>query len=386
MAEIWFTDDARVDVSSMVIKYNNGDTKMILGSYERRLVDFLYQNKNEDLSKDEMIKYVWGEYAANKVDDNQLAQRVRAVRILLRDENGIFIKTVHGYGYKYVPPQDKPLPKDEDTYADTVSVETAVKNDNVYISTKKEIESMGGEFSFLNRCLNAGRIISVCYAGTSFLAHTMISGIYDEETCKTYRSLLNNIRMDLVLVSPESSQMKDMINYKLRPRTSAAEVDRTNPFQLNCTELVGIMEWIKKGREAKLLGTVDLNVYFADFAMPNSYFQCCDFPEESRSKETIKVDMYIPLFSSYKVDKNGMYYIPEDEPADDNRPSFIITREKQPEMYSDLSKNILDIIDHSEPVIAKGEYIGDWKRKLLDYSNGEFERPFDVKDIHENLI
>lgn len=373
----WFTDDVYIDMTTFKIYFDSTrEIRNITGPVEINLVEIFYDHPNTVIDNQVLVKKLWnGDYRKGSDD---LYTPIKRFKDKIKDTNEKihYIENSHGVGYRLNAPVQKAPPS---WIVGTPN--SSVIKDNIYISTRKEMDNLDGEYSLENRMIDASHIIQICYAGTTFLASGRIGRNYENSWQDYFRGALSNKRIDLVLANPESEQMREMINYKLRPRYSADDVDRTNPFQYNFTHLGFIMGLIKDG----VIKNADFNVYLADFALPNAYLQC-KFPEDKANKETIKVDMYIPLFSKYKVDKNGMYYIPDNEWADDDRPSFIVSKKKQPELYDHLAMNIDDILHNCKQVIEKGKFKDNWEQKFDDYSNGKFTRPFKNDEILKGLL
>ena len=216
-------------------------------------------------------------------------------------------------------------------------------------------------------------------SATSLLGGNIVSDeVYDSDGFRLFKNLLEKgVHIDLVLSPPDRIDMADIINYQLRPRKSSAGVNKLYPFTPNYKRLRRIMESI----EEKEIEGSDLNVYFAPFSMTCSYFQT-EFEDESM--DSVKVDMYIPMFSRYEKDENGDIRLPAEAPADDCRPSFIIGRSH--EMYPVFNRNIHDIVENSVPVILRSEYTGEGRRLIEAYASENFSLPFAEDDILPGLL
>ncbi len=245
--------------------------------------------------------------------------------------------------------------------------------DNIHLTERRNIES--NEFySLRNRLANAKTVRVVAFTATSLLGGNLVSDeVYDSEGFRLFKSLLEKgVHIDLVLSPPDRIDMSDIINYQLRPRKSSAGVNKLYPFTPNYKRLKRIMESI----EEKEIEGSNLNVYFAPFSMTCSYFQT-EFEDESM--DSVKVDMYIPMFSRYEKDENGDIRLPAEAPADDCRPSFIIGRNH--EMYPVFNRNIHDIVENSIPVILRSEYAGEGRGLIEAYASEDFVLPFAESDI-----
>lgn len=250
--------------------------------------------------------------------------------------------------------------------------------ENVYMAYKKDIET-SKRYSIVNRTNGASRIRIVCYTATSFLSSDKVGEAYDFHWHESFMRLLTTMPIDLVLVPPDCKGMADIINYQLRPRVSSDKVkDRTRPFQLNYKKLMRIMDDID---EKEIRGS-ELNVFFTRCPLTNAYFQCM-FSDQSQ-RDTIKVDMYTPLFSAY-TKSDGCIRIPDTEYADDNRPSFVVKPDNN--LYTFFSRNIDDIINDSERIIVNSKFVDETcRRRVESFASNDFDLNFDKSDINKTLL
>jgi DNA-binding winged helix-turn-helix (wHTH) protein len=367
---MWLTDNIYFDNGICYSVDDDGkviSARPLRGTVIRKLFNYLINHPNIVIPNENLISAVWN--ADYGYGDDNLQSLIHRAKKLIGDNN--FITNQKG-GYMLNSPQ-KPLPD----IGGRIANNPFNKENNVYVATKKEIESYTDEYSLTARCKGASRIRQVCYAATSFLAADNISCIYNADVKDYFNSLIENTGIDIVIADPGLPYMADMVNYKLRPRVSRNDVDRTNPFQKNFIDLIGLVEDIGSGS----LKAKDFNVYFAPFSMSNAYFQCIF--DDRKDRETIKVDMYVPMFSEYERNRRHDYVIPNDRSADDNRPSFLVKYGSA--AYEMFEHNIDDIIRHSTHIILKGEFQGDWEQRINDYADGKFERPFELSDINDNL-
>lgn len=230
---------------------------------------------------------------------------------------------------------------------------------NIYMSSKHDIENA---YNLKDRCEGAVHIIMVCYTGTSFFANESISIAYDYQWFKYYKSLIDTVKFDIVLVQPDSGFVDEMIPYKMKPRSLKNNIRRREVIYENIKVLLKLMD-------KDLFPTSNINLYFVDFALTCSYFQCL-FPEEQSEKNNIKVDMYLPNFSEYIIDENGNYVIPDNQPSDaELRQSFVVRNGT--DLYSVFNKNIEDIISHSKKVIVNSTIEDEYKEMMSSIIKGE---------------
>ena len=232
---------------------------------------------------------------------------------------------------------------------------------NIYMSSKRNIEYV---YNLKERCEGAVRIIMVCYTGTSFFANESISTAYDYQWFKYYKSLIDTVRFDIVLIHPDSEFVDEMIPYKMKPRSLKSNIHRRDVIYENIRVLLKLMD-------KDLFPTSNINLYFVDFALTCSYFQCI-FEENQKVKDNIKVDMYLPNFSEYTEDGNGNYVIPDNQPSDaELRQSFVV--KSGSELYSVFNKNIEDIISHSNKAIINSKIQDDYTEMMCRIVKGDLQ-------------
>lgn len=230
---------------------------------------------------------------------------------------------------------------------------------NIFITSKADLEK---SVSLKERLEWANRIIMICYAGTSFLANKSISTAYDYNWYKYYKSLIDDVKIDIVLVDPNTKFYDEMVKYKMKPRILNKDVKMEDLIRANVKRIIDLIE-VSDGS--------DINLYFADFSMTLSYFQCI-FPEDKRDKDNIKIDLYLPNFSIYnEEDEEGNKVISKDQPSDaELRQSFIVKRDS--ELYAVFDKNIQDIISNSKKVIINSRVQDDFKDMIKEISEGNY--------------
>jgi DNA-binding response OmpR family regulator len=99
--------DSRVLVGKLsfdfeALRFEKDGQPIELSKTEARLLQLLYSNKGQTLTRERLLALIWQD-GANYVDENALSVAVRRLRAKLEDEpaNPRFIKTVHGIGYKW---------------------------------------------------------------------------------------------------------------------------------------------------------------------------------------------------------------------------------------------------------------------------------------------
>ena len=80
----------------------HGEDKEQLSRRERDLLAYFIKNKNQILSRDQLLKEVWG--YKKGVTTRTVDTHVLTIRKKLRDnaQSPSFIQTLHGVGYKFI--------------------------------------------------------------------------------------------------------------------------------------------------------------------------------------------------------------------------------------------------------------------------------------------
>lgn len=88
----------RIDTNSNTI-YKN-ENKIEVTAIEYRLLRYMVENKNQILSKEQILSHIW-DVEDKYVDDNIVSVNIRRLRVKIEEEpsNPKFIKTIHGMGY-----------------------------------------------------------------------------------------------------------------------------------------------------------------------------------------------------------------------------------------------------------------------------------------------
>lgn len=99
-AEAWVFGDRRVDLKSYSL--TRGKTRIGLSRREMELLRFFLQNQDRALSRDEVLRAVWGddEYPSNRTIDTHVLKLRKKIED--NPEQPRFLRTVHGVGYQFV--------------------------------------------------------------------------------------------------------------------------------------------------------------------------------------------------------------------------------------------------------------------------------------------
>jgi DNA-binding response OmpR family regulator len=84
------------------LRFEKDGQTIELSKTEARLLQPLFTNKGQTLNRDQLLTRIWPD-GTEYVDENALSVAVRRLRAKLEDDpsNPMFIKTVHGIGYKW---------------------------------------------------------------------------------------------------------------------------------------------------------------------------------------------------------------------------------------------------------------------------------------------
>ena len=95
-----YDNDVEIDLSLHEIRH--GDQTEQLSRRERDLLHYFIQNKNTILTRDQLLKEVWG--YKKGVTTRTVDTHVLTIRKKLQDnaQNPMFIQTLHGVGYKFI--------------------------------------------------------------------------------------------------------------------------------------------------------------------------------------------------------------------------------------------------------------------------------------------
>ena len=95
-----YDNDVEIDLALHEIRH--GDKQEQLSRRERDLLHYFIQNKNTILTRDQLLKEVWG--YKKGVTTRTVDTHVLTIRKKLQDnaQNPMFIQTLHGVGYKFI--------------------------------------------------------------------------------------------------------------------------------------------------------------------------------------------------------------------------------------------------------------------------------------------
>lgn len=90
----------RLDKNSCRVDRN--DNEIILSKIEYKLLLYFLENKNQVLTKEQILEHIW-DSEGKFVDDNTVSVNIRRLRRKIEDNPAApaFIKTVHGLGYMW---------------------------------------------------------------------------------------------------------------------------------------------------------------------------------------------------------------------------------------------------------------------------------------------
>lgn len=178
-------------------------------------------------------------------------------------------------------------------------------NNNVFMSTREEIDKILPFDCFSD----AQRITFVNLAGTAYLSKYLT----DRESIYRTDLLANGPKVRIVLVDPTSSAHVDATRYKMHPLKPANAVSIEDIVLKN----VKIYEDLVNSG-----ASYNVEMRFTDVSIPCSIV----FAEyEDNSKNTIKVDIYLPSFAEYTQDGSGATILSDERFSDRKyRPSFVL--------------------------------------------------------------
>lgn len=225
--------------------------------------------------------------------------------------------------------------------ADTLPLSQIVQNDivnsnNIYMDSKGVIQE---KYSLKSRCQGAERITLINYAGTAFFANQIVT----KEALSEWDTFIHNMlyggtKVDIVLTDPESPAASDAERYKMKPKTLRPNMNISTIIPKNIEEIKRI--YIKHD-------VYDLQLYLTDIALPCAYFRS-EF--KNMDLNNIKIDLYLPSFSGYVDGKNSKILFNEQDSDDMLRQSFMIYYKDNPTLYNTFSRNMDEIILHSQKI------------------------------------
>ncbi|WP_278942684.1 hypothetical protein [Anaerotruncus colihominis] len=209
-------------------------------------------------------------------------------------------------------------------------------NCNIFMSSKKAIQDM---IPLEERCGGAQRITLINYAGTGLIAGPIITHeVRGEWKHFFYNISYGGTKVRIVLTDPSSSAAEDAIACKMRPLTLQPDISLDNIIPKNLSVL---KEYMLSFPQA------DIEVYLTKSALPCAYMKS-EFEDERQNN--IKIDLYLPTFSSYS---NNSKLLEPWQCDDQLRQSFMIYKKFNPELYEVFSRNMEEIIRHSHPAFEE---------------------------------
>lgn len=102
-----YTYENGVEIDLEMHEIRHGDKKEPLSRRERDLLLYFIQNKNTILTREQLLKEVWG--YKQGVTTRTVDTHVLTIRKKLQDraQNPLFIQTLHGVGYKFIGNEKK---------------------------------------------------------------------------------------------------------------------------------------------------------------------------------------------------------------------------------------------------------------------------------------
>jgi DNA-binding response OmpR family regulator len=84
------------------LRFEKSGQAIELSKTEARLLQILFSNKGQTIPRERLIELIWPD-GTEYVDENALSVAVRRLRSKLEDDpsNPLYLKTVHGIGYKW---------------------------------------------------------------------------------------------------------------------------------------------------------------------------------------------------------------------------------------------------------------------------------------------
>lgn len=197
----------------------------------------------------------------------------------------------------------------------------------VFMTTKAHVED---KLSLEEREYGAKAIRLVNYAGTSFLLSSFVGNSYDPKFVEWFKKAKNgNTDFTIVLTDEESEAAREAALHKMYPPNGCL-IEKEKIIAENAKKLKDLCV---KNENAKI------SVYKTQVSLPYALFET-KFKESI--KNHIKVDLYSPFIHN-----------------DDNRPSFMIYKRDNPDLYDHFAMVIDSIIDD-----AKFDYATEGKQKV----------------------
>lgn len=199
-----------------------------------------------------------------------------------------------------------------------------------FISSKKIVES---KLPLEIREHGAKAIRLVNYAGTSFLAGGYVAVQYPDEWKEWFeRTLKGGTAIDIIITKQRSFAARDAAMYKMYPtkgqKIEPQKIIKKNYIALKQTKKK--IDCLKKKNP-----NIHLNAYETKIALPYALLETI-FKDEN--KNHIKVDLYSPYTNN-----------------DDNRPSFMVYKSENPELYAHF-ENVINAVICNSKIIRRSSF------------------------------
>lgn len=308
---------------------NENSLEILVNNVEEQI---LSKFSDENFTK-ELLVYEEGDFKAVYNDFSNLAEYISNTFKRINVYEKLSFWVIFASTYPGLPNMSK-----------IASIPHTARN-NIFLTTKGDIEQGKNKISLSDRCLDAKKITLVNFAGSSFIANDLISSNYQCEN-ENWGNFLWNLqhttdnKLDIVLVDPDSYAAQDAINYKMRPQNLKVPLEKIIP-----TNIITLKQGIR------FLPYDNLRLFFTDVSLPCGYFMN-EFDDETR--DNIKVDIYLPSFSDYIETDNGDKILKDNNQSDSNqRLSFTVWRKENTELFQLIKNNIINIINHSKRIDIK---------------------------------
>lgn len=94
--------EIEIDPQSQTVKINEKDIEFSRKEFD--LLLFFFENKNKILTKESLFEHVWGENSVFMDNSDFIYTHINRLRKKIKVNTGHnYIKTVHGFGYKFEP-------------------------------------------------------------------------------------------------------------------------------------------------------------------------------------------------------------------------------------------------------------------------------------------
>lgn len=206
------------------------------------------------------------------------------------------------------------------------------KEPNVFLSTKKEIESD----PLFYRLSGVKKLTLLNYAGTSFITGASVAEIYNDEAKRRfYAALLDgSIEVRVILTEPGSSADIDAGKYKMNPGRLKKEIAKGRAVEYESFDNSELSKHIiaynfNEICKFKLKNPAAMvSVFYNEIALPYSIMKC---EYDDTSRDSMQICIYTPLQPDYK------------------RPAFVLrsTNPATKEIYSVFNDSMSELLKNS---------------------------------------